>query len=382
MNVALNLAELGQDLAPLDILMVSARFPPLAGGTEMHVYETSRRMAALGHRVTVLTTDRSGQLPEAEEREGVAIIRRPAWPRDRDYYLAPALWREITTRRWDVLHLQGYHTFVAPLAMAAAIRMRRPFVLTFHSGGHSSDARNRLRGLQVGLLRPLARRAARLIGVSQFEAEHFSRLLGVPRSAFAVVGNGAELPPASDRRRDSAAPLIISVGRLEKYKGHHRVIAAFPYLREKYPAARLRIVGEGPCEAMLRAQVARLGLEDCVTIGAIPAGQRGTMADLFAEASLMALLSDYEAHPVAVMEAVSLGTPVLTGDGSGFAELAERGTVRAVPPESDPLAVAAAMIAAIEAPPARFDLHLPNWSDCTRQLLAIYADVLAGRPAK
>lgn len=379
MNLAVAPSIVSQDQASLKILMVCARFLPLTGGTEMHVYEVSRRMAAQGHHVTVLTTDPEGGLPAFEAHDGVDIVRRPAWPRKRDLYFAPGVWREIMVRDWDILHVQGYHTFVAPLAMAAALRKGKPFVLTFHSGGHSSALRNLIRVPQTAMLRPLARRAARLIGVSQFEADHFSRLLRVPRTRFAVIGNGAELPPPSARKRNSSAPLIISVGRLEKYKGHHRVIEAFPLVRAKYPGAKLRVVGDGPFKSALLEQVARLGLQDCVKIGPIAADKRTAMADLFAEASLLALLSDYEAHPVAVMEAISLGTSVLTGDSSGFIELAERGIVRAISPQNSPHTIANAMMEAMESTPPQIDLDLSNWADCTRQLLEVYTGVVAER---
>ena len=72
--------------------MVCPRFLPETGGTETHVYEVSRRLAALGgFDITVLTTDRSRQLPRQEVIEGIAVLRVPAWPRGRDYYLAPGI---------------------------------------------------------------------------------------------------------------------------------------------------------------------------------------------------------------------------------------------------------------------------------------------------
>lgn len=365
---------------PLRILMVCARYLPLTGGTEQHVHEVGRRMAALGHQVTVLTTDRDGHLPTQETREGMQILRCAATPRQRDWYWSPQIWRVIGQREWDLVHVQGWHTFVAPLAMAAAIRHGLPFVLTFHSGGHSIAARHAMRGLQARLLRPLARRARQLIGVSRFEADHFSRELGIERERFTVIGNGAQMPApraqAAGTTSSDQAARIISVGRLERYKGHHRVIEALPLIRARRPGTTLRIIGDGPYEPELHALVAQLGLQDVVQIGAIPPGQRHLMADAMAEASLMTLISDYEAHPVAVMEAISLGTPVLTTDSSGFIELAERGLVEAVPLGADTATLAEAILQRLDTPRQPVQLALPDWDDCTRQLLGSYAHVL------
>jgi glycosyltransferase involved in cell wall biosynthesis len=253
------------------ILMVAARYFPLMGGIETHVYETAQRMAALGHSVDVLTTDLTGTLNREEMSEGVRIIRVPAWPRHSDIRFAPSVYAHIRRGSWDIIHIQGYHTLVAPLAMLAAIRSQIPFVVTFHSGGHSSKFRSALRGLQRAVLRPLLKRANQLIGVSELEADFFSSTMGLARDRFVVLPNGAGLPsvtvPASDS--PTAGPMILAVGRLELYKGHQRAIAAMPYVLAKQPDAYLRIAGTGPDGARLRALVSSLGLKDKVTIGAI-----------------------------------------------------------------------------------------------------------------
>jgi glycosyltransferase involved in cell wall biosynthesis len=276
------------------------------------------------------------------------------------------------------VHVQGWHTFVAPTAMAAAIRHKLPFVLTFHSGGHSSSSRNAIRGIQTRILRPLARRARQLIGVSRFEAEHFSEHLAIPLERFKVIGNGAQMPVPRVKRGSSASGrLILSVGRLERYKGHHRVIEALPEVLKHLPDVRLRVAGDGPYEDELRALVRRLQLEDKVEIGKIPPSQRDMMADVMSEAALVTLISEYEAHPVAVMEAVSLGTPVLTTDTSGFIELAEAGLVHAVPLKASTSALAEAIVRGVNAPARAVALSLPNWEDCTSELLLTYDEVLA-----
>src|SRR5512147_2912812 len=123
----------------LRVLMVTPRYFPFMGGVENHVYEVARRLARLGVDITVLTTDTSGQLPADELVDGIKIKRVRAWPAQRDYYFAPGIYRFIRGGRWDIVHVQSYHTLVAPLAMFAARQARIPYVLTFHGGGHSSQ---------------------------------------------------------------------------------------------------------------------------------------------------------------------------------------------------------------------------------------------------
>src|SRR5207248_1909594 len=141
---------------------------------------------------------------------------------------APAIYRVITEEDWDLVHCQGYHTLVAPLAMFAAWRAKIPYMLTFHSGGDSSPFRKALRGGQRMALRPLLMRAERLIGPSRWEVEFFRERLHLPSTQFVVIPNGAHhLPKVSNPARGKTdGTLIVSVGRLERYKGHQRIIAA------------------------------------------------------------------------------------------------------------------------------------------------------------
>jgi glycosyltransferase involved in cell wall biosynthesis len=360
------------------ILMVAARCYPLMGGIETHIQEVGPRLVACGHAVDVLTTDPSGKLPVEEEVRGMRVKRVPAWPKDLDLYVAPGIYTAIRRGAWDLIHFQGYNTFVVPIGLLAAVRGDVPFVLTFHSGGHSSRLRNAVRGTQHALLRPLVARAARLIGVSEFEANFFSARMGVPRERFVVIPNGAAMPAASPGVNVDPH-LIVSGGRLERYKGHHRAIAALPELIRRIPDARLRVVGTGPYEGELRRLVGTLGLEQRVTIAAIPGSERQKMADLLASAGLFVLFSEYEAHPVAVMEALSLRRPVLVSDTSGLRELATNGLCRAIPCDAGPGELAAAMVEELETHREIPDLALPDWDACAQALSDVYRDVVASR---
>lgn len=362
----------------LNILMVTPRYYPYMGGIETHVYEVGRRLVQNGHRITILTTapDFSHpSFPREEESQGMRILRVQAWPRKRDYYFAPAVRAIIKQTRWDLVHCQGCHTFVPPLAMMAARDAHIPYVLTFHTGGHSSQARNSIRKLQWNLQRSLLAGAETLIGVSRFEAEYFRDGLRLPAEKFVVISNGAMLPALpSPRFPASDQTLIASVGRLERYKGHQRLIAALPQIRAWRANARLLIVGAGPYEQELRALAHQLNVAEYVEIRAVPASDRLAMAELLSQATLVTLLSDYEAHPVAVMEALSLQRPVLVTETSGLKELADQGLVRAIPLNCSPEEVALAVQRQIEEPvlpPASF--VLPSWDNCASQLEHVYA---------
>ncbi|MBN1680758.1 MAG: glycosyltransferase family 4 protein [Anaerolineae bacterium] len=368
----------------LRLLVTTVRAFPYMGGIETHVYEVTRRLARLGVDVTLLTTDVSRDLPAEETIEGVHIWRVPAWPSQRDLYFAPGIMRRIAGGEWDLMHCQGYHTLVPPMAMLAARRAGLPYITTFHSGGHSSTLRNAVRRVQKTLLRPLLTGSEKLVAMSRFEARVFQNQLRLPADRFMVIPNGSDLPPLeSPAAPDPNTQLIVSIGRLEHYKGHHRVIDAFPAVLVHFPNARLRIVGSGPYKDALKQRVRTLGLENTITIGAVPPENRQGMTELLSRASLVTLLSEYESQGIAVWEALSLRRPVLVTHATALAEPAEDGLARSVPPDSTTDDIAAAIITQLRDPLVPTGVDLPTWDRCTESLLSLYDTVAhsSGQPA-
>jgi glycosyltransferase involved in cell wall biosynthesis len=134
----------------------------------------------------------------------------------------------------------------------------------------------------------------------------------------------------------------------------------------------LLIVGAGPYKTVLQGQAERLGIAERVEIRSIPASDRQGMAAQLAQADLVTLLSDYEAHPIAVMEALAMQRPVLVTATSGLQELADQGLVRAIPLDSSPQATAEAMMAQLRDPLLPGQVELATWDECVTRLLAVY----------
>jgi glycosyltransferase involved in cell wall biosynthesis len=356
--------------------MVSARALPLVGGIETHVHEVCTRLGAAGVDVTVLTTDRSGGLPVEESQPGYRVKRWQAYPRSRDYYLAPGLARHLLSEDYNVVHVQGVHNLVAPTALAAARRAGVPSVLTFHTGGHSSPLRGSLRPLQWRLLTPLLRSAAALVAVSEYERRIFAAVLGKSSErAIRLIRNGSDpLPVDPFAEKPEGSPLLVSVGRLERYKGHHRILRALPTILAEASNARLVIVGDGPYEQPLRAMASQLRVAERVSICGFGPERRAELGKLVADADVLCLLSEYEAHPVAVMEALGAGTKALVADTSGLSELGRAGLATTIGLEATAEQVASAALA-VAAAPATAPPALPSWDDCAEQLHRLYHEV-------
>lgn len=337
--------------------------------------EVSRRLVAAGVSVEVICGDPGGP-PVAERRhDGVLIRSVRAWPAKRDYYLSRGLWREMAREPWDLVHVQSYHTLFAPLAMLRALTLGIPYVVTFHGGGHSSRVRHGLRRLQRRALRPLLSRAERLVAEARFEIDLYSRELNLPREKFVLIPDGSDLPITESSDEDGDGAVIASSGRLERYKGHHRVIAAFPYVLEQRPDARLLIVGTGPYETALRRQAANLGVGHRVEFTSVPARDRLGMANMLSQISLVVLLSEFETHPLGALEASAARCRLLVADRAGLRELAEDGLARAISPDENPKVIGRAMLEELERPRPAQAAKLPSWDECVAALLELYGSV-------
>ena len=361
----------------LRVLIVTPRYFPFIGGVENHTYQVARRMAHLGIDITVLSADPSRQLPRSEQLHGVEIRRVPTLPGSRDSYSAPDIYRVITQEQWDIVHCQSYHTFIAPLAMLAALRSKIPYVVTFHGGGHSSRLRNAIRPIQLRILRPLLARANRLIATAQFEVEYFGKLLSLSTQQFIYIPNGGDIAQVPIPTIDSTdKTLITSVGRLERYKGHHRMIEALPKVLAQRPDVRLWVAGSGPYEKELRRMAHKLGIADRVEIRAIPPTERHRMAVELSKSALVTLLSEYETHPMAALEAIALGRSVLVADTSGLSELAQRGLARAIPLNSTSDQIAIAVLEQLNRPLVPPSVDLPTWDECAADLVRLYHTII------
>jgi glycosyltransferase involved in cell wall biosynthesis len=370
----------------LRLLTITPWFYPDTGGVERHVLEVARRLAERGLTVTVAAADNTRARHEIDELEGIEVLRIPAWPRGRDYLFAPGIYRLASDPRWDLIHFQSWHTAVPPVGMMAALRSGSPYVITPH-GGNASPLRRPFRPVQRRALGPLLRRAEAVIALSEAQRDKLVEELGIRPDRTRVIPNGSDLveqvdPAAVARERDAfGSPMVVSMGRLERFKGHQRAIAALPHLLATYPHAALRIIGEGSYESELSREAARLGVGDRVQIEFFAQDRRRELAVALAAADVGVLLSEYETQPVAIFELAALGVPVVVADSHGLRELAADGLARSVPLQAAPEAIAQALVETLEQrnSPSPGPPPLKSWQTVTDELSQLYEEVLRRR---
>ena len=191
----------------------------------------------------------------------------------------------------------------------------------------------------------LFRRGDLMLPISELWAGRMQKM-GCPREKIAVSRMGVDMTRFSPRPvKAPATPLeIISVARLTEKKGLHVAIEACRQLKEQGVAFRYRILGIGPWERRLRTLIEQYQLEDVVEMpGFKPSHEVKAMlddADVFLLPSVTGADGDMEGIPVALMEAMAVGIPVVSTLHSGIPELVEADKSGWLVPENDARALA------------------------------------------
>lgn len=191
----------------------------------------------------------------------------------------------------------------------------------------------------------LFRRGDLMLPISNLWAGRLQKM-GCPREKIAVSRMGVDMTRFSPRPvKAPATPLeIISVARLTEKKGLHVAIEACRQLKEQGVAFRYRILGIGPWERRLRTLIEQYQLEDVVEMpGFKPSHEVKAMldnADVFLLPSVTGADGDMEGIPVALMEAMAVGIPVVSTLHSGIPELVEADKSGWLVPENDARALA------------------------------------------
>lgn len=187
----------------------------------------------------------------------------------------------------------------------------------------------------------------RVIAVSDLVRQAEIDRTGAPPEKVETICNGidvAQLPPNEQARTETRkrfgipfdAPLIGSVGRLHPQKGYSDLLAALVLVRNRAPATRLLLIGDGKLRSDLEAQAQATGLSESVII----AGTRTEIPEILAAFDLFVLPSVWEGMPNAVLEAMFSELPVVATMVGGTPEVVHDGVTGLLVPPGDPEALA------------------------------------------
>lgn len=191
----------------------------------------------------------------------------------------------------------------------------------------------------------LFRRGDMMLPISDLWAERLKNM-GCPANKITVSRMGVDMERFTQRPvKAPGKPLqMISVARLTEKKGLHVAIEACRQLKARGVDFHYRILGIGPWERRLRTLIEQYQLEAFIEMpGFKPSHEVKAMldgADVFLLPSVTGADGDMEGIPVALMEAMAVGIPVVSTLHSGIPELIDAGHSGWLVPENDPLLLA------------------------------------------
>lgn len=363
------------------LLVLSSTFPRWRGDTEPpFVYELSRRLTPY-FDVTVLAPRAPGSL-DHEILDGLTVFRFPYFLRrwenlaahgggilsrlraNRLYYLlvAPfllgqviALARLMRKYRFDAIHAH----WLIPQGLVAIATLwltgkQIPLFCTSHGGDLFA-----LRSPPMRSLKRLIMRQSTQVSVMSAAMRDEAVALGIPPEKIDIIPMGVDMqqrftPDSTLPRRLSE---ILFVGRLVEKKGVEWLLRALPNVFARFPEARLTIAGNGPLEPILKFRASQLGIAHKVdflgTVAQAELPELYRRATLFVAPFLVAESGDQEGFPLAPLEAIGCGCPIVCGQVAAFGDVIRDGQEALLVPSGNESALASAIARMLSDPELR-----------------------------
>jgi glycosyltransferase involved in cell wall biosynthesis len=358
----------------------------MSGGAERLQLLFAKAVAGSDVALTVITLRVSDPgMVSALEALGVRVVAFPAGS-----FLSPAralrLTRFLRRESFDVIHTHLVRATVLGILAGRAAAI--PTVATLHNTRRNHRLPDALRVAEDLVLRHAADRVT-AVGWETARV-HRARLRGrridvIPNAVDAGC-TLSDVERARIRRELGVGPdelLVIAVGRLHPQKAFSDLLHAIAILRAQGHPVQLRIAGVGPLEQSLRAEIESRQLGDCVLLGL-----RDDVPRLLAASDVYASSAAWEGLPIATLEAMAAGLPVVATAVGDVTRIVDSETGILVPPgQPDELAGALAEVlsdarrrrAQGDAARRRARLHhaVEPWSG---RLLELYEEMLGRRP--
>ena len=324
----------------LKILMITDVYFPRVNGVSTSIASFRDALERQGHQVVVVCPDYP--VGQVEEPGVLRIASRgvPGDPEDRMMRLRPllALGPELEEAGFDLIHVQT--PFVAHVAgIRLGRRLGIPVVASYHTL-FEEYLHHYVRWLPRRWLRFLARRLAvhqcrqldALVTPSHAMREALLRYgvtapmtiipTGLALESFAQPAEACDFRSRYDLPGN--ARLLLYVGRAAHEKNIGFLIEMLPKVLEKHPEAHLVITGEGPAREALARQAREAGLADAVIfLGYL--GREGPLQAAYRAADLFVFASRTETQGLVLLEAMALGTPVVSTAVMGTRDVLKEG---------------------------------------------------------
>jgi glycosyltransferase involved in cell wall biosynthesis len=224
-------------------------------------------------------------------------------PKEETAYHRFNLWTDLKLARFIRSMNTGVLIATRPGLVLTVAQLAPPSVITI--GQEHVALRTQPEAIQK-LIKWRYRRLDALVTLTKADLQDYRDAL--PKKPAKLVRIPNAVPPMSGELAKLDAKAAVAVGRLTRIKGFHRLITAWQQVAEAHPDWRLRIIGAGPQQEALAAQITEAGLDGKVVLP-------GPTADVGAElekASMYVLSSRHEGFSMTILEAMAKGLAIVS----------------------------------------------------------------------
>jgi glycosyltransferase involved in cell wall biosynthesis len=336
----------------MNVLFVTGIFPPDIGGPATYTDEMGSELSARGHDVRVVTLSKKTDGTQDSDRPFAVtrLRRRQSIPRR----VARTIFAIRSNCAWaDFVFVQGLfvETGVASLFTQTPIVARVPGDTAWERARRRGWTEDSFRTFQTERYGPriettrrvrswALNRMTSIITASEFFAGIVSGW-GVDPDRIVQINNFVDVPETSTLPTVTlpagGEDTVVTVGRLVDVKRIDNLIRAVAPLEEVH----LLVIGDGPTRARLKGVARESGATDRVTfLGNQP---HDVTLSYVQAADVFALASSVETFSIAVLEAMSVGTPVVATDCGGPGEILDDGNTGLLVPTDSPSALRSAI---------------------------------------
>lgn len=252
----------------------------------------------------------------------------------RDTTTAISLRRLLTEVRPDVLHMHSLKAGIVGRLALASMPRRPKSIVTYHSFPFDERVGSRKRAITRAAERALSGRMDSAVAVSEALRDQLVNDLRIPARKMSVIYNGIRFIEIDRRAGDR--PTIGTISRLAPQKGVEFFVRAAVLVLTRFPSARFVIVGDGPRMDALVTLAESLGVRGAIDFQ----GYRKDALDVAARFDVFALTSTWETFGITLVEAMSIGVPVVASRVGGIPEIVDGETTGLLAEPSDPRSIA------------------------------------------
>ncbi len=319
------------------------------GGGERHTVALATGLAARGHDVAVAYLKDAAELAPDLRRGGIARLECCHSKGGLDRAALRRLAALIAQHQADVVVATSHYSLM--FASLARLLTKGQGALAFIAHSMEHVQRGRAARLRFLVYRQFYRCAGSVVFVSELQRQFFAALGIAPRRS-EVVHNGIDLARFDAdvvavqgqqlRAEHAIGPGELTIGLCAVFREEKRqvdLIDALASLRAAGVAARAVLVGDGAMRPQIEARIAQHGLQRQVLL----AGFQQDVRPFIAMCDVMALTSHAETFPIATLEYMALGKPIVASNVGGMSEQIEHGVNGLMYPAGDVPALAAAL---------------------------------------